>query len=321
MNKKLVLQNDAYFSYRDKCPACNSNIFKELYLKPYDEPPISEYLKSFYSSQGGVEFKYLENANFNLCACKECGLIFQKEIPNDLLMEILYEKWVDAKKLFEQRQKTDDLCIYSQYAQEILTIIAYLRQVPSELSFFDFGMGWGKWALMAKGFGCESYGTELSEERIKYASSNGIKVIAWNEIPKHSFNFINTEQVFEHIPNPLDTLIYLKDALKTDGILKISVPTANDIKRRLKLMDWKAPKSSRNSLNPVAPLEHINCFRRKSLIKMAAIAGMEEVVIPMRIQYAYTSNWYGGKRIAKNILLPIYRNILKRQNYLFFRNK
>jgi len=54
---------------------------------------------------------------------------------------------------------------------------------------------------------------------------------------------------------------------------------------------------------------------------MAAIAGMEEVVIPMRIQYAYTSNWYGGKRIAKNILLPIYRNILKRQNYLFFRNK
>ena len=58
-------------------------------------------------------------------------------------------------------------------------------------------------------------------------------------------------------------------------------------------MDWKAPKNSRNSLNPVAPLEHINCFRRKSLIKMAAIAGMEEVVIPMSIQYAYTSNWYG----------------------------
>ena len=73
---------------------------------------------------------------------------------------------------------------------------------------------------MAKGFGCESYGTELSEERIKYASSNGIKVIAWNEIPKHSFNFINTEQVFEHIPNPLDTLIYLKDALKPMVYLK-----------------------------------------------------------------------------------------------------
>lgn len=182
-------------------------------------------------------------------------------------------------------------------------------------------MGWGKWALMVKAFGCESYGTELSEERIKYATSNGIKVLAWDEIPKHSFDFINTEQVFEHISNPLDTFIYLKDALKSNGILKISVPTANDIKKRLKIMDWKAPKGTRNSLNPVAPLEHINYFRRNSLIKMANLAGMEEVVIPMRTQYLYTSNWRGAKRIAKNILLPIYRNVLKRQNYLFFRNK
>jgi 2-polyprenyl-3-methyl-5-hydroxy-6-metoxy-1,4-benzoquinol methylase len=317
---EITMQNQ-YFSYRDKCPACNSGILKELYQKPYDEPPISEYLKSFYSSQGGVEFKYLKNATFNLCECKECGLILQKEIPNDFLMEVLYEKWIDPKKVFKQHQKNDDLSLYTSYAQEISTIIAYLHQVPSELSFFDFGMGWGKWALMAKGFGCQSYGTELSEERIKHATSNGIQVIAWDEIPKHRFDFINTEQVFEHIPNPLNTLIYLKDALKADGILKISVPTANNITRLLKLMDWEAPRGTRKSLNPVAPLEHINYFRRNSLIKMAELAGMEEVVIPMRTQYTYTSNWYGAKRIAKNILLPIYRNILKRQNHLFFRNK
>lgn len=317
---EITMQNQ-YFSYRDKCPACNSSILQQLYKNPYDEPPISEYLKSFYSSQGGVEFKYLKNATFNLCECKDCELIFQKEIPNDFLMEVLYEKWLNPKKVFDQHQKRDDLNLYTHYAQEISTIIAYLNQVPSKLCFFDFGMGWGKWALMAKGFGCESYGMELSKEKIKYATANGIKVIAWNELPKHSFDFINTEQVFEHISNPLDTLIYLKDALKDNGILKISVPTANDITRRLKLMDWKAAKGTRNSLNPVAPLEHINYFRRNSLIKMATLAGMEEVVVPMRTQYSHTSNWHGAKQIAKNILLPIYRNFLKRQNYLFFRNK
>ncbi len=314
------MQNQ-YFSYRDKCPSCNSGHLKELYKKPYDKPPISEYLESFYSPQGGVEFKYLENATFNLCECKECGLIFQKEIPNDFLMEVLYEKWLDPKKAFQQHKKSYSLGLYTYYAQEISTIIAHLHKEPSKLSFFDFGMGWGKWALMAKGFGCKSYGTELSEERIKCATSNGINVISWDEIPKHSFDFINTEQVFEHIPNPLDTLIHLKDALKPEGMLKISVPTANDITRRLKLMDWTARKGTRNSLNPVAPLEHINYFRRSSLIKMAALAGMEEVVIPMTTQYIYTSNWCGVNKIAKNIFLPIYRNILKRQNYLFFRNK
>lgn len=313
------MMKNKYFYEREKCPACNSGIFRQLYHKAYDKPPISDYLNSFYSPQGGVDFKYLINATYDLCECKECGLIFQKEIPDDELMEILYEKWIDPKKGFYNHQKNDGLGLYTYYAQEISTIIAHLEKVPSELKFFDFGMGWGKWALMAKGFGCESYGTELSEERIKYATSNGIKVIEWNDIPKHNFDFINSEQVFEHIANPLDTLIYLKDALKDDGIFKISVPTANDISRRLKLMDWKAPKGTRNSLNNVAPLEHINYFRRKSLIKMASLAGMEEVVIPIRTQYKFTSHWGGTKRIAKNILLPIYRNTLKMQNYMFFR--
>jgi 2-polyprenyl-3-methyl-5-hydroxy-6-metoxy-1,4-benzoquinol methylase len=275
-------------------------------------------LRSFYSLQGGIEFNYLKNATFNLCECKECGLIFQKEIPNEFLMKVLYEKWIDPKKVFDQHKKTDELSIYTFYAREIATVINYLQKVPSELSFFDFGMGWGKWALMVNGFGCESYGTELSEDRINYAISNGINVIEWEEIPKHSFDFINTEQVFEHLPNPLDTLIYLNSALKAGGLLKISVPTANDITRRLKLMDWKAPKGTRNSLNPIAPLEHINYFRRNSLLKMAALAGMKEVVMPMRYKYIFTSNWYRVTRIAKDIFFPMYRNIFKRQNYLFF---
>jgi 2-polyprenyl-3-methyl-5-hydroxy-6-metoxy-1,4-benzoquinol methylase len=314
------MQNQ-YISYRDKCAACNSKNWKELYQIPYDQPDIRKYIESYYSLQRGDLVKYLKNATFNLCECKECGLIFQKEIPGDILMKVLYDKWIEPKKALKQHKKKDDLSLYAHYAQEISTIIAYLRKAPADLSFFDFGMGWGKWALMAKGFGCESYGMELSEERVKYAALNGIKVITWNEISKHSFDFINTEQVFEHIPNPLETFIYMKKALKTNGIIKISVPTASDITKRLQLMDWQAPKSSKKSLNFVAPLEHINYYRRNTLIKMASIAGMEEACIPMRTQYIYTSNWNGAKRIAKNILLPIYRNVLKRQNYLFFRKR
>jgi SAM-dependent methyltransferase len=172
---------------------------------------------------------------------------------------------------------------------------------------------------MASAFGCDSYGTELSETRIKYAQAKGIKVIAWDEIPQYRFDFINTEQVFEHIPEPLQTLRHLKTALKPGGIIKVSVPEADDIKRRLRLMDWKAPKDSRNSLNPVAPLEHINFFRTKSLTKMARAAGMEEVFIPIKLQFRYSFDWGGIKQVAKNFLGPIYRNILRKGNYRFFR--
>jgi 2-polyprenyl-3-methyl-5-hydroxy-6-metoxy-1,4-benzoquinol methylase len=310
--------SNPWFVRREECPACASGNFRIIYQSQYDSPPIKEYLVDFYSPQGKVEFEYLEGAAYVLCECDICGLIFQRDIPNESLMERLYEHWIDPKKVC-QRQKQDGLGYYSYYAQEIMQIIAYFGKDQSPLSFLDFGMGWGEWALMAKAFGCDSFGVELSSQRIQHAKSNGIKVINWDEIPQYRFDFINTEQVFEHIPEPLQTLHHLSRGLKTDGILKISVPTAHDIVRRLKIMDWKSTKGSKNSLNPVAPLEHINFFRRRSLDRMAIQAELEELLIPIKIQYRFVTDWYGPKKYVKNILLPLYRNILNKENYIFLR--
>lgn len=313
---------NSWFVKRNKCPACSSDNFKTIYKNQYDEGPVKDYLMDFYASQGKVELDYLKGVSYILSECDSCGLIFQRDIPDDSLMERLYEHWIDPHKTFIQQQENKyTLGYYSYISQEIKQIMAHFRTKPSSLSFFDFGMGWGKWALMAKAFGCDSYGTDLSSERIDYARANGINVIEWEDIPQHRFDFINTEQVFEHIPEPLETLCHLKTALKSHGLIKISVPNGNDMDRRLKIMDWNAPKGSRNSLNPVAPLEHINCFKRASILMMAKEALMEEVFIPLKVQYGHLTDWSSPKRILRNISRPIYRNLLKRQTYIFLRNK
>lgn len=298
---------------RKKCPACTSGNFKIIYENRFDEPPIKDYLLDFYSQQIMVDFKYLEGSAYILCECENCDLIFQRDIPNKILMEKLYGPWIGP---LERRYQDTDFSNHVADAREIMQIISYLGKEPSSLRFFDFGMGLGQWALMAKGFNCQSYGTELVDVLIEHAKLNGIKVITWDEIPQYSFDFINTEQVFEHIAEPLTTLHHLRKSLKIGGMLKISVPPSNDIDRRLKIMDWKAPKDSRNSLNPVAPLEHINCFRRSSILKMAKEEGIHEIFIPIKTQYRYATDWDGIKGIAKNLFRPIYRNILKKQNYV-----
>jgi 2-polyprenyl-3-methyl-5-hydroxy-6-metoxy-1,4-benzoquinol methylase len=312
--------NKKYFDIRTRCPACGSTSAKVIYQNPFNTSPVKDYLIDFYSSQGPIELSYLENGNYILEECFVCDLIYQKEIPNDELMERLYEYWMDPKGRFDYYEKNAGLKHYLNYAQEITRVMAYLNKRPSDLKIFDFGMGWGKWALMAKAFGCDAYGSELSTERINNAKSNGLKVIEWDEFDKYQFHFINTEQVFEHIPDPLETLRHLRKALAPDGIIKISVPTATNIEYRLKKMDWKAKKNSRNSLNPVAPLEHINFFRRKSIVRMAEEAGLKEVLIPIRKQYQYTSDWGGVKKIAKNLFQPISLNILRSYNYLLFKH-
>jgi SAM-dependent methyltransferase len=309
-----------YFVERYKCPCCNSSNFTTLYENGFDESPIKEYLEDFYAPQGGIEVDYLKGAAYSLLKCGECDLVFQKYILNDELMEKLYEHWIDPSEAMLRHLEADFPEMHCFNAQEIMRIIVYFKKQPSSLQFLDFGMGWGEWALMAKGFGCDAYGSELSSMRVEYAKSKGVKVIIGNEVPALRFDFINTEQVFEHIPNPLETLMELKKLLKPHGLVKISVPHGWDIARRLRAMDWKSSKWSRNSLNPVAPLEHINCFQRRSIAKMASIAGLREIDIPLRIQYGYMANWGGPVKQMRNLMAPLYRAVLKRSNYMFFRN-
>lgn len=310
----------ASFHRRERCPACASDTLATLYESAYDRPPIQDYLKDFYSAIGGVETEYLEGCLYVLCECAVCSLIFQRDIPNDMLMERLYERWIDPQKIFDKHEREDGLRYYSSHAQELMQIMSVLGAMPASLRCFDFAMGWSRWAAMVRAFGCQSYGSELSATRIEHARAQGLNVIGWDDIPQYRFDFINAEKVFEHIPEPLATLRHLKKALKADGLLRIHVPTAADMHRRLERMDWSAPKGSRYSLNAVAPLEHINCYRRSSLTRMAQEAGMTEVFIPMKTQYRYTTDWDGAKKIVQSLLAPIKRNLFKTINCIFLRS-
>lgn len=308
-----------HFDTRTACPGCGGARFMAIYEAAFDQPPIRGYLEWFYRPVGGVELEYLKGAVYCLCECGGCGMIFQKQIPNEQLMKRLYERWIDPEKVRAANEGHEGLAYHVSHAEEVMRVIAWLGRPPSSLSFLDFGMGWGHWALMAKAFGCDAYGSELSTERIQHARSQGIKVVSWEEIPHCRFDFINTEQVFEHIPKPLETLCHLKQSLKPGGVIKVSVPNTRHIGRKLRVMDWEARRGSRNSLTAVAPLQHINCYRRSSLVAMGGAAGMEEVFLPMRRQYQYAAQWSSVKQIIKNFILPLKRNVLRSHNYVFFR--
>ncbi len=178
-------------------------------------------------------------------------------------------------------------------------------------------MGWGEWALMAKAFGCEVYGSEISSSRIAYAKAQGIRIVDWADIPMHQFDYISTEQVFEHIPEPLDTLRYLGKALAPQGMIKISVPNGTNIRKLLRTMNWKAAKEDCDSLNPVSPLEHINCFSGDVIKRMAAQAGMRPVYLPLGLQYRYLAHSGHPLQVAKNVVKPLYRTVLKQGTYVF----
>ncbi len=316
------------FIKRIVCPACDCKTNKEIYSISYNDSILTKYLNDFYNPQGGIEFEYIKNASYTLRECENCKLIYQEYVPNEFLMNKLYEEWLDPKMaMIESNEQS--LTYFQKYAVELINIISYFDTIPNNLVFMDFGMGWGKWSLLAKAFGCDSYGMELSKERVDHAKKNGIKILDWEDIPKMNFDFINTEQVFEHIPNPLDTLKYLVQSLKPGGIIKISVPDGNNANRILDIMDWTIPKGTKNSLNIVAPLEHINCYKTESLLALANKSDLEYVDVPFDnyIKKFTEKKNPTYKEVTKNLLRPIYHKLIRRKKnlhkpdgtYLFFR--
>ena len=79
--------NKLYFIKLNCCPTCKSKHTKMIYSCNYLEPAILDYLKSFYGFEGNIELKILHGSSYILNECFECGLIYQEQIPNNLLMK------------------------------------------------------------------------------------------------------------------------------------------------------------------------------------------------------------------------------------------
>lgn len=240
---------------------------------------MTEYLEEFYGPQGELETAYLSDMDYILVECQTCGLLFQRQVLDDFLTHKLYEVWIDPQKALQRAfEKQTKISYFIDYSREISDLLAYFGTSPNQLKFLDFGMGWGYWCRMAAAFGVSVWGAELSESRIAHAETLGVKIMAWDDIPGQELDFINTEQVMEHLADPLEVLCHLVKGLKSGGVVKLSVPDSHRIKSRLQNPVWTLPPGMRKyPLNPVAPLEHLNGFTYRSLVTLAEKAGLSAV--------------------------------------------
>jgi hypothetical protein len=299
---------------REKCPVCTATSSEVLYESPYDAPPVSTYLEGNYGN--AYDASALAGASYTLRRCTECGLLYQHLIPQGSLLHDLYDKWIpgtERKRLAALYTLSD----YRDWAGQVEFMIRQLGLQPADIHVLDFGLGWAEWASLARSYGCKVMGTEISPERIAYASSIGITMLTLEEISLHKFHFINTEQVFEHLTDPCDTLVRLARSLQTGGLLKISVPNGRGIRGRIR-RDGDAVFNSPEHIMPIAPLEHINCYDYRALVRLGRQAGLTPVRPSLLHLYNSSSTWLEPREAARNILRPLYRHWFPKSTYVLF---
>lgn len=273
------------FHQRDKCPLCESSANRILCEIPYDDERLAAFIAQFY--HGRVPLESLGSGHYRVVACANCNFIYQDPVLNENGMQELYRNWVD-NALSLQKKQTGNSSLFSQYAGQIHTLLRMLDKRPDQVRVLDFGMGWGYWSRMAQAHGLNVVGYELSEQRVEHARKMGLTVIEDLTVVEDEFDFIFANQVFEHLSNPVETLRALCQRLKPTGFVYIRVPDGRGVARGLAQHGWSP------DLAAIHPLEHINCFTRKTLIKLGARAGLQPVSPPLRLNWA--SLWNGIRR-------------------------
>lgn len=305
---------EADFVSRKTCPGCAGTRVKTLVDKAYADQGMQTYLRRYY---GVDDLSVLGDAHYALERCERCGLAFQRDVPAGRFLHVLYNAWLGSEERAQVRA-SHTLEDYRYLSFQIEALLRELGRRPSEVSVLDFGMGWGEWVQMARAWGCEVAGAELSQVRIDHARSMGIPVVAWDDIPGSDFDFINTEQVFEHLVEPREVLAHLKLGLKPGGLLKISVPDARKLEAMLTELsrggDW-----SPAAIMPIAPLEHINAFDHRALVAMGESVGLEATRPALGAMLNASSGWFSPRGFAKNIARPVFRHVYPKSTYVFFR--
>ena len=257
------------FVERPNCPLCGSAPATAIYRSGFDEGAIGRFIQSYYQ----IDPSLLDAAPYELMRCPQCTLVYQRFAGDDRLLGDLYGSWINDWNRPEHDpiyQAEVSAPLRSRDGHEILVAADFLGRRPEQLTVLDFGMGWALWARIARQLGCASYGQELAEERVAFGQRHGIKTIDTSELGTPMFDFINTEQVIEHVRDLSGTAELLARSLRPGGILKISVPNAEratDIAADLR--DGRCGGSI-DELMPVHPLEHVNSYTRRALAVLAA---------------------------------------------------
>jgi SAM-dependent methyltransferase len=295
------------------CPACNGQQLSRLVDLPYEDPALENVFSSHYHKPPDTSplrgFRYL------LLACEDCGLAYQCDVPGPAFLPVLYDQWISPENL-ERAQQSRTLKQSSLMAAEVHFLIRCLGMKPGDIRVLDYGMGWGEWANVARAYGCQAAGADLSTERMRYARSIGLEVFEHENLPIDTFHFVNCEQVFEHLTHPAETLRRLAASLRGGGLLRLSVPDATRTLRKLRTRSFG--DLSRWEIMPIAPLQHVNSFTPQTLERFGASAGLRPIRPSLRLLYDATSGWVSREGL-KSLVRPLYRHVWPRTTIAYFR--
>lgn len=276
------------FDVRHTCPLCGTADAARLHASRYNEDPVRSLVASAFADQGTVDWSLLEDVMFVVDHCRRCDLIYQVNVPNDAMLEVIYTQMISPAFLESFEDKLLTLDNFHCIAGELSVLFKRLGKHPAEIRMLDFGIGQGRWARVARAMGATVYATEIGDDKKRQARALGMEVIDDADIDRMRFDLIHTEQVMEHLVHPGRDFARLARAVEPGGLFKLAIPYRGRLAALLPTKGMpsvalfasggaSAIPGDVEAFGAIQPLEHLNAYSRETVAWMAADSGLKIV--------------------------------------------
>jgi SAM-dependent methyltransferase len=295
---------------RSNCPVC-AQPAAVIFSRPYHLPELQALV-----ARAGLG-QLVADKPYQVRYCAVTDLYFQTWVMDEAELPGWYSPSASAAT-FQAEIGRQKLHWFAHQTEEIL-VMRQLCPAPVPV-VLDFGCNWGKWASMALAHGCEVYGVEVNREAAAFCAQRGIKMVEFRRLPELRFDFINVDQVVEHLSEPLKIARQLSQSLNPGGFLKMSTPDNRALPRLLAHAQRNGDNGVLNprTLDPLRPLEHVNLFNHRSLKNLARAVGLEPFRPPFFKWFGAGQLWNVPRQLNRNLVVP-FKRWLGRSSYQWFR--
>jgi 2-polyprenyl-3-methyl-5-hydroxy-6-metoxy-1,4-benzoquinol methylase len=203
-------------------------------------------------------YKYETIDNYTLLKCNDCKVIFLENIDKILSTLNLYNENYFKNYLYENEIDFQSIKLTAKY------YLNYIQNNFGEIrSILDVGAGFGLFVKAFNELGLNADGVEISKYSVQIAKEKfGIELFNGSLIDFQTdkkYDLICFYHSFEHLPNPVQTLLRVKELLNKDGVLWLSLPNVMSLDRFIHKEKWNgwslpyhffhySPKSIKNLL-------------------------------------------------------------------------
>lgn len=252
------------------CPACGGH--RTEVVASLDAERTPRFVEFDRRKYGGLLAGWVDSVPPIVLRCPSCGHCWYQHQPEP---EQLGRMYAAGRPLAAGAKPTREP---SQAMREEMRRLRRLANgTVGTVTLLDYGSGLGRWARAATTEGFRVTAFEPSMERGAEAEAPFELVHSIEDLGTRRFDAIQLEQVLEHVPDPLETLVRLRQHCSEQTVVRITVP--NLLRDPDGQGVWASWPFDGQTPHVLAPFEHLHGFTPDSLDALTRRAGYRPITV------------------------------------------